>query len=78
MVSIGKYRNDLIEANIRKAEVTKIIAGLNKLIDASISSKDLDIVVKEVIKDARFRDKFISAPMKAAQSVCEFKVEIQR
>ena len=62
-------------AKIPESQITKILPGLTKLVNAGISATDLNIVVKEIIGNKAFQNQFISNPISAAQKVCKFKVE---
>ena len=65
-ISIKRIQTKLENSNIRKMDITKIIKGLKLLESKGVAANDLEIIVKNVIKDPEYRADFIRDPLGVA------------
>jgi hypothetical protein len=59
----------LIDARIAEADISKILNGLEKVVNAGYSSNDLDTVVNEIMGNSTFQKKFISNPLAVTEGL---------
>ena len=62
-ISLNKHLVFLEQSGIQKAEISKIMDGLRVLEKEGVAAKDLDMIIKNIVKDPNFRALFLKDPL---------------
>ena len=68
-----EYEGILVDARISRDQIPKIVDGLEKLVNAGYSTRDLKTTVNKIINSKNTQEEFISDPIAFVEGKIIFK-----